>query len=104
ADIVVTGLPRETEPLGESLLDAIKPRLIIVTDAESPATERASVKLRERLAARNIPILYCRESGAVTLNIGPAGCSFRTATGKQISPKKIRGASSSIIRRLDIIN
>jgi len=49
ADIVVAGLPAIGEPLCEALIDAIQPRLIIISDSEFPASERASPKLRARL-------------------------------------------------------
>ena len=67
ADIVVAGLPAVGEPLGEALIDAIQPSLIIVSDSELPVSERASPKLRARLKRRNIPILFTRDTGAVTL-------------------------------------
>ncbi len=73
ADIVVAGLPQQTEPLADALIDAIQPRLIIITDAEYPASERASKKLRARLARHNIPVLYTRETGAVTLTFRKSG-------------------------------
>jgi len=67
ADIVITGLPVQSEPVADALLDALKPRLLIVTDAEYPASERTSASVRERLARRTIPVLYTRETRAVTI-------------------------------------
>jgi beta-lactamase superfamily II metal-dependent hydrolase len=49
ADIVVAGLPTEGEPLCDALIDAIRPRVIVIADSEFPATRRASRALRERL-------------------------------------------------------
>ena len=86
ADIVVSGIPTQTQPLAESLLDAIQPRLIIISDSVYPATARASRKLRERLAARNIPILFTSEQGAVTILFGEKSWEVRTANGKRIEP------------------
>jgi beta-lactamase superfamily II metal-dependent hydrolase len=74
ADIVVTGIPTQSEPIGDALLDAIQPRVIIVADPEVPATERAKIQLQERLALRNIPVLYTRNSGAITIALTPDGC------------------------------
>ena len=72
ADIVVSGLPARGEPLADALLDAIQPRIIILTDSEYPATARASRVLRERLARRHVPVLCTRECGAVTIEVrGP---------------------------------
>lgn len=78
ADIVVAGLPTEGEPLSNALLDAIQPKVIIIADSEYPATRRASAALRERLAQRNIPVLYTRQTGAVTLKARPGGWELRT--------------------------
>ncbi len=73
ADIVITGLPEQTEPLCDALLAAVQPQLIIVADSEFPATKRASSQLRERLIRANTPVLYTRASGAVTLRINTKG-------------------------------
>jgi beta-lactamase superfamily II metal-dependent hydrolase len=74
ADIVVTGIPTQSEPISDALLDAIQPRVIIVADPEVPATERAKTQLQERLALRNIPVLYTRNSGAITISLTPNDC------------------------------
>jgi beta-lactamase superfamily II metal-dependent hydrolase len=78
ADIVVSGIPQSTEPLADALIDLIQPRLIVITDAEYPATARASKKLRQRLARRNIPVLYTRETGAVTVRFQSHGWQIKT--------------------------
>ena len=69
ADIVVSGLPAQAEPLADALLDAIQPKVIIITDAERPATERASLRLQARLARHGVPVFYTRDAGAVTLEL-----------------------------------
>jgi ComEC/Rec2-related protein len=91
ADIVVSGLPGQTEPLADAFLDVIKPRLIIVTDSEYPAAQRASRRLRERLAARSVPVLYTRESGAITVSIAGGRWSARGMNGSWISDPNRRG-------------
>lgn len=73
ADIVVTGLPAASEPLADGLLDVIQPKLIVVADSDYPATERASITLKERLARRGIPVLCTRETGAVEIEFRPRG-------------------------------
>ena len=85
ADIVIAGLPSVGEPLCDALLDAIQPRLLIVTDLEFPVTERASARLRERLQKRNIPTIYTRFSGAVTLEFRGAGWELRTMSGDRMN-------------------
>jgi ComEC/Rec2-related protein len=69
ANIVVTGLPNQNEPLCDALLKAIRPELIVVADSEYPASKRASAALRERLGKLGIPVLYTRDSGAVTISL-----------------------------------
>jgi len=81
ADIVVTGLPSQGEPLSEALLDAIRPRLIVVADSEFPASERAGAKLRERLAQRNTPVIYTRSAGAATMEFRRSGWEVRAMNG-----------------------
>ncbi|MEP6663670.1 MAG: ComEC/Rec2 family competence protein, partial [Verrucomicrobiota bacterium] len=79
SDIVVTGLPAQSEPLTDAFLEKVQPGIIIVTDAEFPANERASLKLRERLARQKATVIYCRESGAVTLEFREGEFHIRTA-------------------------
>ena len=67
ADIVIAGLPDTGEPLGDALLAAIQPRVIVVADSEFPATRRAGLELKERLAFRNVPVIYTRTAGVVQL-------------------------------------
>ena len=81
ADIVVTGLPSENEALSEPLLDAIKPRLIVVADSELPSSERARANLIERLARRNTPVIYTRSAGAATIEFRRDGWEVRTMNG-----------------------
>ncbi|MDB6027051.1 MAG: ComEC/Rec2-related protein [Verrucomicrobiales bacterium] len=82
AEVVVSGLPRQGEPLSGELLSAIKPKLILMPDAESPATERASAKLRERLAAAGQNVLYGHERGAALIEADSHG--YRVITIKQV--------------------
>lgn len=79
AEIVVSGLPTQTEPLCEALLDVIQPRVVVVADSELPATARASERLKERLTSRKILVLHTRETGAVTILFRPHGCEINTA-------------------------
>lgn len=81
ADIVISGVPTASEPLADALLDAIGPRLIIVTDSEYPATQRASRRVSERLEVRNVPVIYTRETGAVTLRFRAGQWEARTMSG-----------------------
>lgn len=87
ADIVIAGLPNPGEPLGDALLDAVQPKVIVVADSEFPATRRAGRELKERLAGRDVPVIYTRSAGAVTIVIRPRSWELRTMDGKKlISP------------------
>ena len=79
ADIVVSGLPEETEPLCNGLIEAVRPKLIIIADAEFPATKRAPQRLKERLNLSGVPVAYLRESSAVTITIRAGKWNYSTS-------------------------
>ena len=85
ADIVVAGLPMEGEPLSDTLLAAVRPRALVITDSEFPATRRATSKLRSRLEQRGVPVLYTRNAGAVTVTLRDGGFEVRTMDGMRLS-------------------
>ncbi len=96
ADIAVAALPSEGEPLSDMLLDAIQPRVVIIADAIRPATRRASRTLKERLARRNIPIIYASDSGAVTIELRSGDWTLRTMDGARLSSRQ---PATSIVRK-----
>jgi competence protein ComEC len=79
ADIVAGGLPGNSEPMIDALLDAVQPRLLIVTDSEFPAPRRAPASLRERLGRRGIPVVYTRDTGGITIVLRKDGWELRAA-------------------------
>lgn len=85
ADLVVTGLPVQTEPVADALLEAIQPKVIIVADSEFPATERARPVLRERLEAHGVPVIYESQEGTVTIRVRSEAWHLQTSTGKGIT-------------------
>jgi beta-lactamase superfamily II metal-dependent hydrolase len=85
ADIVVAGLPDGSEPLSDALIDVIQPKVIVIADSEYPATRRAGHELKERLATRNVPVIYTRAAGAVTISFSKAGWQMRTMDGQRFS-------------------
>ncbi len=85
ADIVIAGLPNPGEPLGDALVEAVQPKVIVVADSEFPATRRASRELKARLAGRGVPVIYTRLAGAVTILIRPKGWELRTMDGQYFS-------------------
>jgi ComEC/Rec2-related protein len=91
ADIVVSGLPNQSEPLADALLDALQPQLVVITDSEYPASQRASTRLRERLAAHNVPVLYTRETGGITMTLAKGRWTARPMSGSEISGFARRG-------------
>jgi competence protein ComEC len=89
ADILVSGLPEKTPPLSEALLEKIQPGIIVVADSEFPATRRASRELQDRLGQRQVPVIYTREAGAVTLGARPGGWKLRTMSGQTFTDRAI---------------
>lgn len=87
ADIVVTGLPSQGEALGEELLDAIHPGVIIVADSEFPVSERAGGRLRERLEGRRVPVIYTRSAGATTIEFRGKVREIRTMSGVKMQTR-----------------
>jgi len=85
ADIVIAGLPSDSEPLCDALIEAIQPKLMIVADSEMPATRRASATLRERLALTKIPVIYTRTVGAVKITLSKHGWDAQTMDGQKFA-------------------
>ena len=88
AEIIVTGLPVQTEALGDAFLDAVQPRLIIVADSEYPVWERAGAKLCERLAQRKTPVVYTRLAGATTITFHKSKWEVRTISGVSLNNQR----------------
>ncbi len=84
ADIVIAGLPAQGEALCDPLLEAIRPRLVIISDSEFPAAERAGSALRERLAKARVPVLCTRFAGAATLEFRRSSWHLRTINGPSV--------------------
>ncbi|MFM1768292.1 MAG: hypothetical protein RJA22_821 [Verrucomicrobiota bacterium] len=85
ADLVIAGLPAQGEPLAGALLDAAQPSLIVVMDSLFPASARAPARLRERLAARGIPVLYTRETGGLSLELRQGTWRVRNSEGRVVA-------------------
>jgi competence protein ComEC len=87
ADIVITGQPVQLEAIGDALLDTLQPRVIIVADSDLPAVERAKPKLQERLARREVPVIYTRQAGATAIEWHSDEWELRTMSGIRISSR-----------------
>jgi competence protein ComEC len=83
AGVVVAGIPAHSAPLGDALLDAIRPRVIIISASEVPSQERATKDLRARLERRGVPVFYTSDDGAVTIALRPQAWEVRSMSGKR---------------------
>lgn len=81
ADIVVSGLPAKDEPLGETLLAALKPQAVIVTCAWQPAAEQASPDLMTRLKQTGSHTFFLQETGTISLQFTPDGVTLQAMRG-----------------------
>jgi len=88
ADVVVSGMPTDGEPLNDTLLAAIQPHVIVIADADFPATKRANKTLQERLARRGVPVIYSRTAEAVTLEARGSGWELRAMDGTKMKFKQ----------------
>jgi competence protein ComEC len=73
ADIVVTGMPAQSEPASNAMLRALRPSLVIVSESDYPASERAPAALKARLAGVATRVVCTRDTGPVTLEIRASG-------------------------------
>ncbi|MCL5096322.1 MAG: ComEC/Rec2 family competence protein [Candidatus Omnitrophica bacterium] len=94
ADILITGIPSKGEPLSDSLVDAVRPRVIIVSTANSPVNEQASEELRQRLERRGIPVIYTSVAGSVTLEANHTRWQLRSMKGTILSVPVVAGTHS----------
>ncbi len=98
ADLVVAGLPSTSEPLSEVLLDAIRPRVVVVADSEYPAPRKASQRLRERLRHRGVPVVYTSAAGAVTITFNKGEWELRTMAGQVFQSSTCEQTSGEPVR------
>ena len=81
ADMVVVSVPNFGEPLQPWLLEAIKPRVILVHDSHFPLGERASAQLKARLARGKAQVIYTTSAGGLRVEIAPGGWRVLNASG-----------------------
>lgn len=85
ADLVFAGLPEQGEPLGDELLAAIRPRLIVLADVEYPVTKRAKPALLARLSRSGASLLKLTETGTLTLRFHAGSSAVLTVEGRQLN-------------------
>jgi competence protein ComEC len=90
ADIVISGAPAQGEPLGEELLAAIQPALIILQEDTLPAHRRTRAQRHERLAQRGVPVVSTTDDGTATIVLRPGGWEVSTTKGKRWSGAPIK--------------
>jgi competence protein ComEC len=81
AEVVITGLPSEGEPLGDGLLERIRPKLIIVADSSFPARETASSRLRARLGRYGAQVIYTSDCNGIVISSAQGKLFVETTTG-----------------------
>jgi competence protein ComEC len=84
ADIVVAGVPKGSEPLGDTFLDFSQPRGIVIADSELPPDREASGQVRERLAQRHVPVFYTSTMRAVTMTVRPGYWEAKAMDGTSV--------------------
>jgi competence protein ComEC len=87
ADLVIAGLPERDQPLNDSLLARLQPKVILVTDAGQPATQRASRELRDRLERSGAQVMWGSDTGSMAVHIGPRGWRIDDAAGRRVWPE-----------------
>lgn len=92
ADVVIAGLAADGSALGSSLLDAARPRLLVVCDSKEPSREEAKSALKARLRAAGPTVWFTSESGVVTLSLGPEGWRARSQNGFETKAAASRAA------------
>jgi competence protein ComEC len=85
ADIVVAGLPSKGGPLPDAFLNFIRPRVIVIADSGTSEGNPELRELKERLAQRNVPVFYTRETRAVIITIRPGRWEVRAMDGPVMS-------------------
>ncbi len=84
AAVLVAGMPSATEPVGEGALEAVGPRVLVISGGESPASERPSRALRRRLARHRLPVFYTPDDGSVTLEFREGRLRVRSVRGREV--------------------
>lgn len=85
ADVVLAGLPSRGEPLRPDLLQAIEPRVVVLSSGGSSATRNPRPALLARLQQRGAVLLNIGEEGAVTLEFTAASLRIQSMTGRSFT-------------------
>ena len=67
AQLVIGGIPLRGEPMASPLLDRIQPEVVVITDADYPASSRASEALKRRLRTSRWKTYFSRDCGSLEI-------------------------------------
>lgn len=81
ADIIVTGLPNDDEPVKDYLLSMLEPKLLIVRTSRRDLSEYGGRELRERLDSHSFPVFYTSDVGGVTLRVEDGAAILKNDEG-----------------------
>ena len=81
ADLVVASVPNHGEPIQPWLLEAIRPRVVLLHDSWLPLDERAPDNLKARLSKLEVPVFYTTEQGGLCVEILSAGWQVSSRLG-----------------------
>lgn len=84
ADIVITGMPEQDEPLRDELLTAIRPRVIILGTSRYPHHAEGTPELRARLERSGAMVFSIVETDAVTIQIQRDRCEIAGMNGTKL--------------------
>lgn len=85
ADIVITGVPPNSEPLGNALLSELSPQLVVVMSDRYPANRRVKTTTRERLQATGCRVVYTEDLGSFVLRFRSGASCVASGDGWELS-------------------
>lgn len=78
SDVLKVGHHGSSSSTGDAWLDAVRPRLAVISVGASNPFGHPSRHVLARLSSRKVKALRTDQCGAVTLTVSKSGCSFRT--------------------------
>lgn len=88
ADVLVTGLPSEGEPLVPAFLHYVQPRVIVVSSGLNPATSRCPVAVRERLCTGNSSVWFTETEGVIRMEFDSTRLHIENEMGRKATITK----------------
>lgn len=85
ADLLITAVPDDNQPPSEPILQAVHPRLVIISEPPFGSRRRMKNSALNGLAENGVPFIDCHELGGVTIVVRPDGWEVRTMAGPSIN-------------------